>query len=117
MAVSKSVSESHTVIGKGSVVEGHLEINHGIRVDGTFRGQATRPTTLIVSEGGILESEVIDVARAEIHGVVTGDIRASELVLFGATARVRGQVQTPRLIVEEGATFEPMSNDSSKAES
>lgn len=66
----------------------------------------TTPTTLLVNEGGELESDVVEVGSAEIHGTVTGTIRASRWVRFGATARMRGRVETPRLIVDEGAMIE-----------
>jgi cytoskeletal protein CcmA (bactofilin family) len=37
---------------------------------------------------------------------VAGDITASERVELGRTARVSGNIQTPALIVEDGAIFE-----------
>ncbi len=95
-----------TVIGVGSLLEGTLEIDHGIQVDGVFRGRVTTPTTLLVSAGGELVSEIIEVGSAVIHGQVTGTIRARHWVHFGATARMRGRVETPRLIVDEGAMIE-----------
>jgi|SaaInlStandDraft_7_1057024.scaffolds.fasta_scaffold112095_2 cytoskeletal protein CcmA (bactofilin family) len=104
-----SDSEIRTVIGHGSLLEGSLEMDHGIQVNGTFRGRVTTTTLLHVSDGGELESDVIEVARADIHGTVTGTICAREWVRFGATARMRGRVETPRLIVEEGAMIEAAS--------
>lgn len=95
-----------TIIGHGSLLEGTLKIDHGIQVDGVFRGQVTTPTALLVTDGGQLESEVIEVGNAEIHGTVIGTIRAREWVHFGPTARMQGSVETPRLIVEEGAMIE-----------
>ena len=41
-----------TVIGQGSLLEGTLLIDHGIRVDGTFRGRVTTPPALLVNAGG-----------------------------------------------------------------
>jgi len=100
--VSDSDNEVRTVIGQGSVLEGTLKVNHGIQVDGIFRGSVSTPTSLLVSDGGEVEAEVVEVGTAEIHGTVIGTIRARNWVRFGATARIRGSVETPRLIVEEG---------------
>ena len=61
--------------------------------------------TLIVSAGGHVEANVA-VATAKINGTVNGDIYATERIEFGRTARVRGNIQTPALVVEEGAVFE-----------
>ena len=101
-----SDSDVRTIIGHGSLLEGSLEIDHGIQVDGIFRGQVTTPTSLLVSDGGELESNIIEVGSAEIHGTVIGTIRAREWIHFGPTARMRGSVETPHLIVEEGAMIE-----------
>jgi cytoskeletal protein CcmA (bactofilin family) len=38
--------------------------------------------------------------------VVNGDVIASEKIQLGRTARVMGNVATPRLVIEEGAVFE-----------
>jgi cytoskeletal protein CcmA (bactofilin family) len=65
-----------TVIGQGSLLEGTLLIDHGIRVDGTFRGRVTTPTALLVNDGGEVESDLVEVGAAEIHGTVVGTIRA-----------------------------------------
>ena len=92
-----------TVIGQGSLLEGTLLIDHGIRVDGTFRGRVTTPTALLVNDGGEVESDLVAVGTAEIHGTVVGTIRARHWVRIGATARLNGSIETPRLIVEEGA--------------
>ena len=96
--MSDSDNEVRTVIGQGSVLEGTLKVNHGIQVDGIFRGSVSTPISLLVSDGGEVEAEVVEVGTAEIHGT----IRARNWVRFGATARIRGSVETPRLIVEEG---------------
>lgn len=101
------MSDPGTIIGAGTEMVGTLEIDHAIRVEGTFRGRVTTATMLHVSEGGRVESEdILDVGSAEIHGAVSGTIRAREFVHFGPTARVRGLVETPRLIVEEGAMID-----------
>lgn len=41
-----------------------------------------------------------------INGAVNGDIIATEKLQLGRTARVMGNIQSPRLIVEEGAILE-----------
>jgi cytoskeletal protein CcmA (bactofilin family) len=46
------------------------------------------------------------VSSATIGGAVNGDIVATEKVELGRTARVIGNIQTPRLMIEDGAIFE-----------
>jgi cytoskeletal protein CcmA (bactofilin family) len=60
---------------------------------------------LIVGTGGQLDAN-ITVAAAVIHGIVNGDVVATERVELGRTAKVIGNIQTPSLSIEQGAIFE-----------
>lgn len=75
-----------------------------LRIDGHFSGNVTSEDgTLIVSTGAEVTKAVIKVAVAKINGTVEGDIRASEKLVLGRTANVKGVVRAPALVVEEGA--------------
>ena len=41
-----------------------------------------------------------------IHGVVNGDIIASQRIELGRAAKLSGNIQTPSLVIEQGAVFE-----------
>ena len=60
---------------------------------------------LVVGEGGTVEGE-LEVARCVIGGEVRGTIRASEQVMLHATAKVWADIQTPALVMEDGAFLE-----------
>jgi cytoskeletal protein CcmA (bactofilin family) len=60
---------------------------------------------LVVGDGGAVEGE-IEVGRCVIGGEVHGTIRASELVLLHASAKVWADIQTPSLVMEDGAFLE-----------
>ena len=75
-----------------------------LRIDGHFSGNVTSQNgTLIISTGALVTKAVIKVAVAKINGTVEGDILASEQLVLGRTANVRGQLTAPALVVEEGA--------------
>jgi cytoskeletal protein CcmA (bactofilin family) len=77
-----------------------------LRIDGRFTGRITSEKgTLIVSAGGRVDANLW-VGTAKVNGVVNGDITASERIELGRSAQVRGQIQTPTLVVEQGAIFE-----------
>jgi cytoskeletal protein CcmA (bactofilin family) len=61
--------------------------------------------TLIIGTNGQVDAN-IHVAAAMINGTVNGDIVATEKLQLGRTARVLGNIHSPRLIVEEGAILE-----------
>ena len=95
-----------TVIGPGSTVEGVLEIDHPIRVDGLLRGRLTTPSALVVGENGWVDGEVLVVSEAIVNGRLTGNLKATMQVFLAAGSEFRGTVETPRLVIEEGATAE-----------
>ena len=77
-----------------------------LRIDGHFTGRVrSEKGSLIVSAGGVVEAN-IEVASAKINGTVRGDIIATGRVELGRSARVQGNIQTPALIIEDGAIFE-----------
>jgi cytoskeletal protein CcmA (bactofilin family) len=93
-------------VGTGTTVAGDAEFKGMLRIDGHFSGRVrSEKGTLIVSAGGLVEADV-EVATARVNGTLEGDIVASERIEFGRAARVRGNIQTPTLVIEEGAIFE-----------
>jgi len=77
-----------------------------LRVDGRFSGRITSGTgTLIVGAGGQVDANV-EFSVAQIHGVVNGDIIAGQRIELGRAAKVSGNIQTPSLVIEQGAVFE-----------
>ena len=97
---------SNTVIGKGTVLHGVLNIKHSIQVYGTLQsGQLATEKTLIVEEEGSVQADAIKVDEAIINGKVSGKLRARQRVYMAAQAVFAGQLETPVLVVEEGAVL------------
>ncbi|HWS85422.1 MAG TPA: polymer-forming cytoskeletal protein [Pyrinomonadaceae bacterium] len=93
-------------VGAGTSVTGDAEFKGMLRIDGRFTGRVrSEKGSLIVSAGGVVEAN-IEVASAKINGTVRGDITATGRVEFGRSARVYGNIQTPALVIEDGAIFE-----------
>lgn len=117
-AVSRAISESDSMardikegrlsgfVGHGTTLTGETEFHAMLRVDGHLIGTVTSETgTLIIGTNGQVDANV-SVAAAMINGTVNGDVLATEKLQLGRTARVLGNIQSPRLIVEEGAILE-----------
>jgi cytoskeletal protein CcmA (bactofilin family) len=93
-------------VGHGTTLTGETEFHAMLRVDGHMVGRvASESGTLIVGTTGQVDANIA-VAAAMINGTVHGDIVASEKLQLGRTARIIGNIQSPRLIVEEGAILE-----------
>lgn len=99
------VEAINTIVGEGSVVEGHFEVSDSIRVDGTFRGKITSSGSLIIGKQGEVNADSIQVKDAVIDGCVKGPLDASNSVRLGSSAQIDGDITTQVLIVEEGAVL------------
>ena len=93
-------------VGGGTVVTGEATFKAMMRVDGHLSGRITSSSgTLIVGANGKVDAN-IEVAVAMIHGTINGDIVATQRLELGRAAKVNGNVQTPSLVIEQGAIFE-----------
>lgn len=129
---SRAMTESETLakdikegtlsgfVGGGTVVTGEANFKAMMRVDGHLSGRVSSTSgTLIVGANGKVDAN-IEVAVAVIHGTINGDIIATQRLELGRAAKVNGNIQTPSLIIEQGAMFEgsckmlQMANDKAK---
>jgi len=93
-------------VGHGTTLTGETSFQAMLRVDGHLIGSITSEAgTLIVGTNGQVDANV-NVSTATINGVVNGDVIASEKIQLGRTAKVVGNIQTPRLTIEDGAVLE-----------
>jgi cytoskeletal protein CcmA (bactofilin family) len=114
LAVSESESMARDIkdgklsgfVGAGTVLTGETNFQSMLRVDGHLTGRVTSEDgTLIIGSTGQVDAN-IDVASAIVNGMVNGDIVAGEKLELGRTARVVGNIKTPRLVMEDGAILE-----------
>ena len=117
-AANRAISESDSMardikegrlsgfVGHGTTLTGETEFHAMLRVDGHLIGTVSSESgTLIIGTNGQVDANIL-VAAAMINGTVNGDIVATEKLQLGRTARVMGNIHSPRLIVEEGAILE-----------
>jgi cytoskeletal protein CcmA (bactofilin family) len=117
-ASSRAMTESETLardikegtlsgfVGGGTVVTGEANFKAMMRIDGHMSGRVNSSSgTLIVGANGKVDAN-IEVAVAIIHGTINGDIIATQRLELGRAAKVNGNIQTPSLVIEQGAVFE-----------
>jgi cytoskeletal protein CcmA (bactofilin family) len=92
-------------VDSGCTIRGELEFSTYFRVDGRVEGTVRSNSELVVGEGGAVEGEV-EVGRCVIGGEVRGTIKATELVLLHASAKVYADINAPSLVMEDGAFLE-----------
>lgn len=93
-------------VGHGTTLTGETNFQAMLRVDGHLIGSISSESgTLIVGTNGQVDANIA-VSTATINGTVNGDVVATEKIQLGRTARVVGNIQTPRLTIEDGAILE-----------
>lgn len=92
-------------LGKGTEFKGVLSFEGTIRVDGKVEGEVVSKDTLIAGDGAFLQGE-ITVGTIISSGKIVGNITASQKVHVLAPGVVQGNIKTPKLIIEEGVTFD-----------
>jgi cytoskeletal protein CcmA (bactofilin family) len=98
-------SDLNALLGRGSEFEGKLTFEGTVRIDGKFTGTIVTGDVLVVGEGAKISAE-ISCGTLIVHGEVQGNVHAKTLVEFHQPARVRGNVETPSLVIEKGVLFE-----------
>lgn len=114
----RALSESETIareikdgtlsgfVGSGTAITGESTFKSLLRIDGKFSGRIASPSgTLIVGAGGVVDAN-IEVSIATIQGTVNGDIIATQRIELGRAGKLNGNIQTPSLMIEQGAVFE-----------
>ena len=92
-------------LDRGSSFKGELEFEDTMRIDGKFNGRIRSKNELIVGESAHIEGE-IHVGRIAISGTVMGKITADQRVEIHRNGKVYSDIETPALVIEEGAIFQ-----------
>jgi cytoskeletal protein CcmA (bactofilin family) len=102
-------------LGRGVHLEGKLTFAGTVRIDAKFVGSIITDDVLVVGEGARIDA-TITCGTTVVHGEVNGNIQAKSGVEIRSGARVRGDLETPSLVVEKGAFFQGATRmDGSKA--
>ena len=120
MGIGKNKSNGDIVsfLGKGTEVAGDIKFIGSMRVDGIVKGVISSEATLIIGASGFIDAEV-NVHKVIVNGEFKGVIRAADRVEIHKEGKVFGDIYSPCLIIEAGATFEGSCNmgDSEKPNS
>ena len=93
-----------TIIGKGTSIEGTVNIEGATRIDGSVNGKLVSNDIITVGPTGIVKAEV----RAKaiiVGGKVEGNLIASEKVELQSKSELIGDIASKSLLVEHGAIF------------
>lgn len=103
----EELSNSSTIVGKGTAMEGNVETFGNIRVEGKVIGSLKTKSKLAIGDSAHIEGTIL-AQNAEIAGYVKGKVEVSDLLILKSTAQIHGDIVTNKLVVEPGASFNGM---------
>jgi len=95
---------STTIIGAGTVINGDVESNSDIRIDGVLIGNITAKAKILIGPNGVVNGNVSGL-QADVSGKITGKIKVEELLQLRDKANVQGDIYAGKLQIEPTATF------------
>lgn len=105
MAKAQEVEHNRlNVIGEGTSIQGDIQSNGDIRIDGELKGNLTTQGKLVIGTQGKIQGE-IQCKNAEVSGGIDGKITVNELLALKASAKVKGDIITKKLAIEPNAIF------------
>lgn len=103
-AINPPCQPIHNVIARGTVIQGNIEAEGDLLIEGTVRGDVTTKTKLIVGPTCVIEGNIM-ADHAEVAGQVKGTVQALGLLVIKSSSLIDGDVLTKNLNVESGSTF------------
>ena len=91
----------NSIIGEGTRFKGEFDLNGLLRIDGDFSGIIRTKGKVLVGSNGRVECTMY-AGTVVIGGIVQGDIFSTEKVTILSTGMVIGNIQSPRLVIEDG---------------
>ena len=93
------------MIGSKVVIEGQITSGEDLLIEGSVSGTITAVDhEVIVGQSGVLKANVA-AKTVRIDGQVEGDVCGSEKVIISKTGNVLGNIDAPRVTLEDGAKF------------
>ena len=103
---NKAISdEFNGFLAQGTSLTGDLRFAGKLHLDGEFHGTITTDDVLVVGDKATIEAD-IKAGEVQISGKVFGNIECVRRIEILESGHVRGDVRTPKLIINEGGVFE-----------
>jgi cytoskeletal protein CcmA (bactofilin family) len=93
------------VIGSTVKIKGEVQSEEDLVVDGLIEGTVLlKNNELVVGSSGRVHADV-KAKSVKVDGELHGDVEAGERIVITANGVMRGNIQAPRVILEDGSKF------------
>ena len=97
-------AKSGGLLSRGVSIKGTVKFRDELLIDGEVEGAIDSTGALTIGEHASIKGE-IRTKSVKVRGTVEGDIFASERCELQAGCTLQGDIEAPRLVVDENATF------------
>jgi cytoskeletal protein CcmA (bactofilin family) len=101
---ASSSSQPGGLLSGGVSIKGTVKFRKSLLIDGQVEGTIDSTGELTVGEHAKIRGEV-RAKSVKVRGTVDGNIFATERCELQAGCTLRGDIEAPRLVVDENATF------------
>jgi len=98
------VARTGAVLSSGVSIKGDVTFRNELLIDGEVEGTIKSSGTLTIGHHAQIRAD-ITAGAVTIHGTVNGNVSASERCVLEPGGTVRGDIEAPRLALDENATF------------
>ena len=93
------------MIGASVKIDGQITSEENLVIEGSVKGSITaKNSEVLVGKSGVLKANIV-AKIVRIEGTINGDITGGENVIITKTGNVQGNIQSPRVSLEDGAKF------------
>jgi len=98
--------EDDKILDVNAAMQGSLVFSDpvNLRINGKFEGSLNTRGKLTVGQAAEIRADIIG-ENVTIAGSIKGNIKATEVVKLLSTAQVIGNIEVPRISIEQGAIF------------
>lgn len=104
-----TISAGRNFLSADVEIKGTVTFDTDLVSHGKIDGEILSSGTLTIGATGTVEGN-IQAESVTIHGKVNGNVTVEERCELKGQARLHGDLEAPRLVMEEGATFIGKSN-------
>lgn len=103
-SIDRPLTGSATLISAGTVLQGDIECEGDLRIDGIIQGSVQATARVIIGPDGQVEGNIRG-AQADVGGTVNGHITVSDLLQLRGGCSVKGNLTARHLQVDPAAVF------------
>jgi len=106
--MAKDSYDMNTILGEKSNYEGTMKVEGSIRIEGNFKGKI-EAGSVVVGKSAVVEAD-ITASNIIVGGEVIGNIISDSDLKLQKSAKVLGDIESAKLIIEEGAVLQGKCN-------